>query len=144
MPVTSGGPQRSENPALSPSESANAARMVASSISTGTPAATATWVEPNVRPPALRGPEQRPDEAILGPRCKLQQQLHLARNSLHPAQHLVGYVLPEIVAALALGNRHRVRQAHDAGVGRERRFQHQRAGQVAAGVVKGSAGRIDQ
>ena len=40
-------------------------------------------------------------------------------------------------------NRHRVRQAHDAGVGREGRLEHQRAGQVAAGARE-RLGRADR
>ncbi|MGH2979729.1 MAG: hypothetical protein ACRDLQ_08840, partial [Solirubrobacterales bacterium] len=50
--LAAGEAQRSATPAPAPSASTNAARIVASSIPTGTPAATAVWHEPNVRPPS--------------------------------------------------------------------------------------------
>ena len=92
----------------------NAARIVESSTTVGTPALTAIWLgPPNVRPPVVSA-EQRPDQPVLGPRRELELELDLARDALDQPQQLVRASQPEVVAALALGERHRVDQS-DAG-----------------------------
>ena len=89
-------------------------------------------VGPAERAPAARlGAEQRPHEPVLAARRELQRQLDLALDALDEPQQLVRRVVPELVAALPLRHGERVGQAHAAGLGRERRLDHERAGQVA-------------
>ena len=84
------------------------------------------------RPAARLGrAEQRLDQPVLGPGRQLEAHLHLAENSLHQAQQQMRRAEAELVTALTLCERHRVGEPHAAGLGRERRLDHQRPGQVA-------------
>ena len=109
------------------------ARMVESSMEAGTPAETAIWLgPPNVRPPPSSMRKSGAHEPVLGPRRELHRHLDAARDALHQAQHLVRRVAPQVVAALTVGEGHRVDQAHAAGGRGEGRLDDERAGQVAA------------
>jgi hypothetical protein len=81
---------------------------------------------------ALLHAEERPHEPVLGPGSELHRELDAPVDPLDEAQHLVRRVAPEVVAALAGGEGHRVDEAHAAGRGGEGRLDHERAGQVAA------------
>ena len=76
--------------------------------------------------------EERPHEAVLGPRRELHRQLDRAGDTLNLAQQLVRRVEAERMAALSLCERERVAQHHRAGPGRERRLEHEGVRQVAA------------
>ena len=77
-------------------------------------------------------PEQRLDQPVLGPRRQLQLEFDLTGDALDQAEQQVRGAHPELVVALSFGERHRVGQFHRAGLGRERRLDHQGAVDVAA------------
>ena len=79
---------------------------------------TAIWFgPPNVRPPSSVRRNSGRTSPYSGRGASSITQLDLARDALDQAQQLVRRVEAEVVAALALGEGHRVEQAHAAGVG---------------------------
>jgi hypothetical protein len=81
---------------------------------------------------ALGLAEERAREPVLGPRRQLDDQLDLVLDAFRPAEDLVRRVQLDVMAALPFGERHRVGQPHAAGRRRERGFDHQRPGPIAA------------
>ena len=88
--------------------------------------------DPNVRAPPSSSRISGRIRPYSGRGGELQRQLDLAGHALDAAQQLVRSVEAELVAALARGERHRVEQPDRARVGRERRLDDERAGEVAA------------
>ena len=135
--------QRSAKPCASPARTRNAARIVASCDLQRHGRAHRDAAGAERARAAVLEPDQRPDQPVLGARRELHDQLDVALDALDRAQQLVRRVEAEVVAALALGGRHRVDQPHRPGVRRERRLDRERAGEVAAlGVER--AGRPDR
>ena len=75
---------------------------------------------------------------------QLELELDLALHALDRAQQQVGRAEPEVVVALALGERDRVDDLDAARLGREGRLDHQRSRQVAALAAIRAGGLIDQ
>jgi hypothetical protein len=80
---------------------------------------------------AVLEPDQRRDQAVLRPRRELELHLDLARDAFERAQQLMRGVVADVVPALALRERHGVREPQLAGLGGEDGLDDERAGEVA-------------
>jgi hypothetical protein len=80
---------------------------------------------------AVHEPDQRADQPVLGSRRELHPEVDAPAEALDAAQDLVRRVVAECVAALALGERHRVAHPRRARAGGDDRLDDERAGQVA-------------
>ena len=78
---------------------------------------------------AVLEPDQRRDQAVLRPRREVH--LDLARDAFERAQQLMRGVVADVVPALALRERHGVREPQLAGLGGEDGLDDERAGEVA-------------
>src|SRR5204862_7631418 len=79
----------------------------------------------------LRHPEERLDEAVLGPGPELEHELHASLDALDGAEQLVRDVEAEVVPALARREGERVAQPKAAGVGRKGRLEDELTRHVA-------------
>ena len=88
--------------------------------------------------------EERPHEAVLGPRRELHDEVDRARDTLDRAQELVRRVEPEVVAALPSAKASASRRRTLPVVGRERRLEDERVRQRSGARVVNVAGRADR
>ena len=130
----SGGAQRRAKPVTSPGATANVVlhRRIGDHSSTGRRREGAPGrCRRRCEPPRRFKTHERPDQSVLGARRELDPELYLAGESRDAPKQLVRGVQAEVVAVLAFRERHRVGERHPARVGCERRFEHERAWEIA-------------